>query len=338
MELKRLSIGTRHIMRVKTKKKICVVGAGRWGRNHIRTLSSLDCLTGIVDNDRSKLNSIDINLDKVNLYSSLEDALEFPYDGFIIATPSETHYSLGMKIIDHGAPVLIEKPLCLSPKEARDIVAFAEQRGVNLLVGHVLLFHPAINKIKKIIKSNKIGKLQYIYSNRLNLGTVRTTENVFWSFAPHDISVFNFLIESPIESVQSFGSDIIQKGIHDSTITSVKYKNGVSSHIFVSWLHPFKEHRIVVIGSEGMLLYEDSSKDKDIIHYKKGIKFMDGIPSKEDGDIEVIEYNFSLPLTNELSYFIDNLDTGFNISNGESAIQVIDILDSASQKLGAFID
>ena len=150
-------------MMLKDKKKICVVGAGGWGKNHIRTLAELGCLAGVVDSSQSQLNSIDIDREKVDFHSSLEDALVSKYDGFVIATPSETHYSLGMEIIKKGFPLLIEKPLCLSPNEARNIVSCAKKRGVNLLVGHVLLFHPAINKIKDIIKSNKIGTVSYTH-------------------------------------------------------------------------------------------------------------------------------------------------------------------------------
>jgi len=337
MALDLLWIGINHTMNIKHKKKICVVGAGGWGKNHIRTLSDLDCLAGIVDSNPSQIDKINIDKARVNFHENIDNAFTYDYDGFIVATPSETHFDLGMKIIDKGFPLLIEKPLCLSSKEARILVDLADSRGVNLLVGHVLLFHPAIIKIKDMVDSGLIGSIQYIYSNRLNLGTIRTNENVFWSFAPHDISVFNYFISSPISSVQSFGSDIIQKGIHDSTITSINYQNGVSSHIFVSWLHPFKEHRIVVIGSDGMLSYEDSSEDKKILHYKKGIKFKDGTPMKNDGDTKSIDYDFSFPLTNELVYFINNMDTGFSISSGKSAIPVIKVLEDASIELGELI-
>ena len=270
-------------MKLIKTKKIAVVGAGGWGKNHIRTLAELDCLGGVIDRDKNKLDELSVNYKGISVYSDLEDALKLNFDGFIVATPSETHYEIGKKIIQNGFPLLIEKPLCLYPEQAEELVELADSKNINLMVGHVLLFHPAIQKIKETIELGLIGDLQYIYSNRLNLGVVRTKENVFWSLAPHDISIFNDLINSDIDKVESFGSDIIQQGIHDSTITSIKYTNGVSAHIFVSWLHPFKEHRIVVIGSNGMLSFEDSSEKKDILYYPKSIKFYDGVPMKEDG-------------------------------------------------------
>ncbi len=317
---------------VKTKK-IAVVGAGSWGKNHIRTLAELGCLGGVIDADKNKLDELSIKYKGVKLYSDLKDAFKFNFDGFIVATPSETHYEIGKKIIQEGFHLLIEKPLCLYPKQAEDLVKLANDKNVNLMVGHVLLFHPAIQKIKEILYSGLIGDLQYVYSNRLNLGVVRTTENVFWSLAPHDISIFNDLINSSIDKVESFGSDIIQAEIHDSTITSIKYKNGVSAHIFVSWLHPFKEHRIIIIGSKGMLSFEDSSENKSILHYPKSIAVHNGVPIKEDGETKVIDYEYEPPLTRELIYFINNLESGFKISNGSSALDVIKVLNMASNIL-----
>ena len=137
------------------------------------------------------------------------------------------------------------------------------------MVGHVLLFHPAIQKIKALIQKGKIGKLQYIYSNRLNLGQVRTEENVFWSLAPHDISIFQFITNSYPQTIKASGVSFLQEGIYDSTITQFKYNNNIEGHIFVSWLHPFKEHRLVVIGSEAMISFDDSSESAPLKLYSK---------------------------------------------------------------------
>ena len=184
-----------------------------------------------------------------------------------------------------------------------------------------------------MITDNYIGKLQYIYSNRLNLGTIRTEENVFWSFAPHDISIFNYLTDNEPSEVQSFGGDFIQQGIHDTTITSFVYNNNVKAHIFVSWLHPFKEHRLIVIGSKGMLRYEDSSQNKELIFYDKGVNWENGIPIKKDGESKVVSFDKKMPLTEELLYFINNLDTNFDISNGKSGLSVVKILEKSSLTL-----
>ena len=184
------------------------------------------------------------------------------------------------------------------------------------------------------INEGKIGKLQYIYSNRLNLGQVRTEENVFWSLAPHDISIFQYFTESFPENIISHGSTFLQKGIHDSTLTQLKYPKSVEGHIFVSWLHPFKEHRLVVIGSEAMITFEDSLKGKPLKLYFKNFDMTSGVPEKIDGTVKLIEYDFKLPLTEELSYFIDHLDgKKVEFSNGKHALEVTKILAEASDQL-----
>ena len=314
-------------------KKICVVGAGNWGFNHIKTLSKLKSLSGVVETQDSKIKKIKETF-QCNVHSNLEDALKSNYDGFVVATPASTHYKLGMQIINSKKPLLIEKPLALNSRDANELVCKAKENNVNLMVGHLLLFHPSIIKIKEMILNHKIGKLQYIYSNRLNLGTIRTEENVFWSFAPHDISIFNYFTDSEPIEVKSFGGDFIQKGIHDTTITSFKYKNNIKAHIFVSWLHPFKEHRLIVIGSKGMLRYEDSTSNKELIFYNKGVNWENGIPIKKDGESKVISVNQKMPLTEELKYFINNLDSTFDISNGLSGLSVVKILEKSSLTLG----
>ena len=222
------------------KKSICVVGAGYWGKNHIRTLSELKSLGGVVDNDKDTLNKIASIHPKIKKHSNLNDALANNYDGYIIATPAGTHFEIAKSIIKAQVPVLIEKPMTLSISDAEELVKLAEEKKVNVLVGHVLLFHPAILKIKELINNGSIGELQYLYSNRLNLGKVRSEENVFWSFAPHDIAIFQHFTNSYPRKIFSRGSDILQKGISDSTLTHIEYQNNIKGHIFVSWLHPLK--------------------------------------------------------------------------------------------------
>ncbi|MCX7000982.1 MAG: Gfo/Idh/MocA family oxidoreductase, partial [Candidatus Sumerlaeota bacterium] len=197
---------------------------------------------------------------------------------FSIATPAETQFEIARFILEHKKPVLVEKPLALTSRDARTLKKMADEAGVPLMVGHVLLFHPAIRRIKTFIREGKIGKLQYLYSNRLNLGAVRKEENILWSFAPHDISIFQYIIEALSKEVISRGGAFLQPHIHDSSMTILTYPNNIIGHIFVSWLHPFKEQRRVVIGSKGMLSFEDSSNDRNIYFYEKGIDWIQGEP------------------------------------------------------------
>ncbi len=315
-------------------KMICVVGAGYWGKNHIKTLNKLGALAGVVDVDINILKHIKFNFPTIRTHQSIEEALNYDYDGFIIATPASSHFSIAKIIINHKKHVLIEKPMTLSIRDAEELVVLAEKEKVNVMVGHVLLFHPALIKIKNMIQKGEIGDLQYIYSNRLNLGKVRTHENVFWSLAPHDIAIFQHLTNSTPSLINARGSTFLQKGIPDSTLTQIEYENGVKGHIFVSWLHPFKEHRLVVIGSEAMISFEDSLKDKPLKLYSKKIDFNLGVPEKIDGPEKIISFQKKMPLEIELEYFINHLSGKKpDISNIYHGLEVMKVLVKAGEQL-----
>ena len=314
-------------------KKICVVGAGRGGKNHIRTLYEMGCLSAIVEPNQNIIKELQKKYPDISFLTSIEESFVLNLSGYVIATPAPTHCQIAKKIIQKGFPVLIEKPMALNVSDCEYILNIAKENNVNVMVGHVLLFHPAIQRIKQLINLGRIGKLQYIYSNRLNLGQVRTEEDVFWSFAPHDISILQFLTESfPLE-INTMGGAFLQEDIHDSTITFLSYPNNVKAHIYLSWLHPFKEHRIVIIGSKGMISFEDSLDNKPLKLYDKRFIINEHNFEKIDGEIEQIEYEKKAPLKEELTYFINNLDKGFKISDGENGLEVIKILSSASEKL-----
>ena len=316
-------------------KNVCVVGAGYWGKNHIRILHELGFLGGIVESNKETLNRFAEQYPDVKGFLSLNEALQDKsFLGFTVATPAKTHYSVAKQAMEAGKHVLVEKPLALEKKHAEELIHLSEKNNVNLMVGHVLLFHPAIKKIKELINKGKIGKLQYIYSNRLNLGQVRMEENVFWSLAPHDISVFQYFTNSFPTSIHASGSAFLQEGIHDSTLTQLKYPSGVEGHIFVSWLHPFKEHRLVVIGTEAMITFEDSSEGKPLKLYAKKIHMEKGIPEKIDGPVTLIDYEQKMALTEELQYFVSHLDGKKpNIANGQHALEVTKILIIANKQL-----
>ena len=314
-------------------KKICVIGAGRWGKNHIRTLYEMGCLSAIVESNQDITKELEKTYSNISFFTSIEETFSLNFSGYVIATPAPTHYQIAKTIIENGFSVLIEKPMTLDVSESESLLMIAEQNNINIMVGHVLLFHPAIQKIKELIDTGKIGKLQYIYSNRLNLGQVRKEEDVFWSFAPHDISILQFLIESfPVE-INTMGGAFLQQGIHDSTMTFLSYPGNIKAHIYLSWLHPFKEHRIVIIGSDGMISFEDSLDSKPLKFYDKRFILNEDNIEKIDGETELIDYDKKAPLREELTYFINNLDSGFKISDGKNGLEVIKILNSASKKL-----
>lgn len=321
-------------MKQKVDRNVCVIGGGRWGKNHIKTLDQFEALGGVVDSNREALAGHKNQYPHVEIFEKVENAIGSNFDGFVIATPAETHFEITEYVLQAEKHVLVEKPITLNLKDAVRLRDLAAEKKVNLMVGHVLLFHPAIQKIKELIQTDKIGKLQYIYSNRLNLGTVRKEENILWSFAPHDIAIFQYLIESlPVEIV-SRGGAFVQPHIHDSTMTILTYPRNIVVHNFVSWLHPFKEHRLVIIGSKGMLSFEDSSEDKQILYYEKGIDWVRGEPIKREGPTEVIPYDTAMPLTEELRYFLNHLDgSPIQIANGQNAVEVLEILERATESL-----
>ena len=322
-------------MEIQNKKtNICVIGAGYWGNNHIKTLLNMGISVNIVDPNEKSLKK---NKKKypVTTFSDLDSAINFGHDGYVVATPSSTHFEIAYKIINSKNHVLVEKPFTSNKKEAKILNDLAQKNNVYILVGHILLFHPAVKKIKEYIETGKIGKLQYIYSNRLNLGKVRTDENVFWSFAPHDISVLQYLIKEYPDNINISGSAFLQKDIYDTTLTILKYPNNITAHIYLSWLHPFKEHRLVVIGSKGMISFDDSSENKELKYYDKNYTLLNKKPKKRDGSVISIEFKDIQPLQLELEYFINCIKhkNKPEISNGNNGYEVISILEETANLL-----
>jgi UDP-2-acetamido-3-amino-2,3-dideoxy-glucuronate N-acetyltransferase len=290
-------------------------------------------LAAIAESNEAKLNEHLSAYPGTIGHTSVDEAIEAAYDGYTLATPAESHFDIALKIIRKGMNIMIEKPMTLTSEESEILVAEAKKSGSRLMVGHILLFHPAIRKIKEVIASGKIGKLFYIYSTRLNLGTVRTEESVFSSFAPHDISVLDYLVGAKATKIEAKGSNFLQDKVYDTTMTQFDYPDGVSAHIFVSWLHPFKEQLLVVVGSKGMISFDDSTKEKEIHFYNKRIDFENGIPVKVEEPDEIIEYEKKMPLEEELRYFVEHLDSTIEINTGENGLEVVRVLEAVENMI-----
>lgn len=315
--------------------KIAVIGAGRWGQNHIRTLYELGNLGAIIESSVDRVSELKKQYPNIVFFNNLEEDGALKYDGYTVAVPAEAHFEVAKICLNAGKHVLVEKPITTNVKDAEILVKLADDKKAILMVGHLLLFHPAIQKIKGMITTNKLGKLQYMYSNRLNLGTVRTEENSLWSFAPHDFSIFEYFTDDQPNEISCTGGAFLQPHIHDTTVTSLKYPHNVKGHIFVSWLHPFKEHRLVLIGSKGMVSYEDSTESKELLFYEKGIDWINGQPKKREGATEIISYEKVSPLTAELSHFVNCIEgkEENTIINGKNGLSVLNALETAHQKL-----
>ena len=245
------------------QKKISVVGFGYWGKNHARVLDELGVLSGVFDLDIKNSNEAK-NLN-YKIYDSLNEMAE-DSDACVIATPAETHYSIAINLIDK-LDLLVEKPLSLSVKECKELVSKSKKNKKIVQVGHQLHFHEGVIKMKKLINEGFIGEIKWIYSNRLNMGKIRTEENVMWSFAPHDISLLISLVKSPIKNLSVQGTNLFNQNVEDATLSLFEFENGVKSHIFVSWFHPFKEQRFVVVGTKGTLVFSDTNIENKLVAY-----------------------------------------------------------------------
>ena len=315
------------------EKRICVIGGGRWGQNHIKTLAGLGCLAAVVEADSERLKAFMEQYPGIKGYTDVNEAIAARYDGYTVAIPAELHYPVGKQLIEKGLNVMMEKPMTLTAAESADLVDLAKKTGSRLMVGHVLLFHPAYRKIKETIDSGKLGKLFYLYSHRLNLGTVRTEESVFSSFAPHDISILDYLIGTPACKIEAKGTKFLQDKVYDSTMTQLEYPHNVHAHIYVSWLHPYKQQLLVVVGSKGMITFDDATAEKEIHFYNKRIDFENGLPIKVEAPDEIIPYEKKMPLEEELKYFVEHLDTTIDINNGQAGYEVVKVLETVQQTI-----
>lgn len=307
-------------------KKICVIGGGAWGENIIRTLFELEALGAVVEPGEERRRYLTEKYCCVG-FAAVEEAIEKRYDGYVVSAPAELHYEIGCKTLSAGLPTIIEKPLTLNSQDALRLVQLAEEKDVPFMVAHILLFHPAIRKIKELVDEGRIGKLFYMYSTRIKFGVVRTEENVFWSFAPHDIAVLDYIAGAHAEKIETTKGNFLQNDVCDYAMAQLEYPNNVKAHILTSWLHPFKEQRVVVVGSEGMLWFDDAT-DKQVYFSDKHVEWEDGRPQLVQGDAITIPYEKTLPLTEEMKYFIAHLDKMPEISTGRAGYEVVKVLEN----------
>lgn len=320
----------------KQAKFIGLAGLGYWGRNILRNLYELGVLHTACDPHAETLRERKGKFPDVEYTSSFESLLANPaVKAIALATPAATHYRLVKDALRAGKDVFVEKPLALTTREGRELVEMARAGGLVLMVGHVLRYHPAVRKLKELISGGELGKIQYIYSNRLNIGKLRTEENILWSFAPHDISVILMLLgqEEPAR-VDAFGGDYLNKGVYDTTITALEFPNGTHGHIFVSWLHPFKEQKLVVVGSRTMAVFDDVSEEK-LFLYPHTIEWKDGlVPVARKADYQIVKFEKKEPLKEELLHFVNCVEERKTPeTDGEEGLRVLNILERAEESL-----
>lgn len=313
--------------------KISVIGCGYWGKNLVRNFAELRSLYSVCDSNP------DLAKNAAKTYSvpehNLEDLLNSDCDGIVIAAPAAQHYELTKASLNAGKHVFVEKPLSLKIEEAKILCDLSKKVDKKLMVGHLLQYHPAFLQLKSLIKKGNLGRLQYIYSNRLNLGKFRNEENILWSFAPHDISMILGIADDLPESVYATGACHLNPRIHDVTTTHMSFKNGIEAHIFVSWLHPYKEQKLVVVGDRGMAVFDDGLPwDQKLKLYPHQVNWVDGLPQPEKADVINVEIQTSEPLKLECQHFIDCISQNETPrTDGAEGLRVLQVLDAAQESL-----
>ena len=290
--------------------KIAVIGAGYWGANLVRVFNQLGVLDRVCDLSAERLSRLAIQYSDIKMESSVEAVWDDPsINAVVIATPAESHYEMARKSLMAGKDTFVEKPLTLRCDDAEKLSNLAERQGLILMVGHLLEFHPAITRLQELIEQGELGRLEYIYSNRLNLGKVRREENALWSFAPHDISVILLLLKQLPIQVTATGGTYLQPNVADVTVSTMLFDRGVRAHLFVSWLHPYKEQKLVVVGERRMAVFDDVRKTDKLQVYDKRIDLVDGQFVAEKPAAHTISFPSDEPLLLECEHFLECIQT-----------------------------
>jgi len=317
------------------KKNIAVAGCGYWGKNLVRNFHKLKSLHAICDINENKLKSYQEKHPNLILYSNYKSLLKDPkVEAVVISTPAVTHYNLAREALLANKDVFVEKPIALNYRDGEELVSIAKEKNKMLMVGHILEYHPAVTKLNEIINKGELGKIYYIYSNRLNLGKFRTEENILWSFAPHDISIIlNLLGEMPQE-VSAHGGNYLNPDITDVTVTTMNFPNGVKAHIFVSWLHPYKEQKLIVIGDKRMIVFDDVNPKNKLLIYDHKIDWIERLPVSRPEEAKPLKIEQKEPLAAECEHFIECLTARKSPkTDGNSGLRVLKILEACQESL-----
>lgn len=311
--------------------KVTVVGAGHWGKNLIQNFYDLGVLAAVVEVDPTTRQWINATYDGVNTYANFTDALEQESGAMVLATPAPSHYDLARRVLEAGRDVFVEKPMTLNVEESRSLAQLADHHDRILMVGHLLLYQPAIAWMRDYLATGKAGAVRHVSTQRLKLGRVRAEENVWWSFAPHDVSVVLELLGRPVlETVSAQGQAMIQPLVEDYVHVDLRFAGGLSAHIHCSWYWPTVERRTTVLTERQMLVYDEVAQTVTI-HHKDVVS---ETRQHRDAGTEVVEIASDQPLRLECQHFLDCLKTRQRPrSDGWNGVAVVDILEQADSQL-----
>lgn len=314
---------------------VALVGCGYWGKNVARNLALLGALDWVVDESPKVLASVKQAYPGVKTSPSIERVLKEPkVQALAIASPAALHHAMTRAALLAGKDVFVEKPLALEVAEAEELIALARRKRRVLMVGHILEYHPAILKLKELVDAGELGEIHYVYSNRANLGKVRQEENILWSFAPHDIDVILLLVGADPDWASTSGQSYLQHEIADVTMTCLGFPGKPRAHIFVSWLHPLKEQKLVVIGSRKMAIFDDVVKEGKLRLFDKGIDMKDGRPVIRQTSESTLFFPENEPLREELQHFLDCVRTRQTPrTDGQNGLRVLRVLEACQRSL-----
>jgi UDP-2-acetamido-3-amino-2,3-dideoxy-glucuronate N-acetyltransferase len=314
--------------------RVAVLGCGYWGKNLVRNFAELGALAAICDPAAAAAEPL------ARRYSAAVaevDAVlrDTEIDGVAIAAPAALHAELAQRALAAGKHVFVEKPLALTIAEAEELCIVAERADRRLMVGHLLQYHPAFIKLRELVREGALGRLQYVYSNRLNLGKVRREEDILWSFAPHDLSMILSLVGQEPAEVTAQGGYYLHKAIADVTTTHLAFPGGEQAHVFVSWLHPFKEQKLVVIGDRAMAVFDDGQPwSHKLVVYPHRIEWRDALPVPQRAEADPVPLDEGEPLQLECRHFLDCIATGGTPrTDGREGLRVLRVLARASAAL-----
>ncbi len=326
-----------------SRVRVAVIGAGAWGRNHVRSVAALPDaeLATVCDIDAAKREWVGRHYPAATVTESAERAIEGA-DAVVVATPAASHGELALAALERRRPVLVEKPFALTSAEADRVAERGAALGVPVLVGHLLLFHPAVRHLAAMVSRGELGQLYYLYSQRVNLGQVRPDENALWSFGPHDVSVALDLLKEAPARVSAQGRSFLQPGIEDVVFLTMEFASGVMAHVQMSWLDPHKERRLTVVGSRRMVVFDDMQPREKLKVYDKGVErppeyasYGESLAIRE-GDIAIPRIPSVEPLSAELQHFV-RVVRGDEEPRAPAAdgVTVVRVLEAASRSLDA---
>lgn len=321
---------------------LAVYGAGRWGKNLVRNFAALPGaeLRYVCDMSEAARELVRTHYPRTTATDDVSLALADPQvDGVVIAAPAPLHFKLAMASLEAGKHTFVEKPLALSTEEAEEMVELARDRGLKLMVGHLLKYHPAVDYLKRMLANGDVGEVLYLYFQRVNLGIVRQDENAWWSLAPHDISIACHLFEAEPVTVTARGHDYLQNGVEDVVFANLKFADGRMANIHVSWLDPHKIRRLTLVGSQKMVVFDDMQAAEKIRIYDKGavrssVDSFDEAITLRVGDIHSPKIASDEPLRRECQHFVDCIEQDLEpASGGAEGLSVVRVLRAGSDSL-----